>query len=183
MRTLLLMLLLLCGSVLAEVRPVSSINLPMMLPMTHAETMQGKILRVGLLEENHAPWAMRIGNDLYGINADYLSALRQLTGAQFSLNLYSDQPHLMQALNTGQIDFALGMWIYPLPAGTLSSDNWYSSPLRVYRNQQNQRAVMFNSQNAQLAISESTLAQLPPALAARHSWRRYSSDQIGRAHV
>lgn len=176
MRTLLLMLLLLCGSVLAEVRPVSSINLPMMLPVTHAETMQGKILRVGLLEENHAPWAMRIGNDLYGINADYLSALRQLTGAQFSLNLYSDQPHLMQALNSGQIDFALGMWISPLPAGALSSDNWYSSPLRVYRNQQNQRAVMFNSQNAQLAISESTLAQLPPALAARHSWRHYSSD-------
>ena len=176
MRFLLLMLLLLCGSVLAEVRPVSSVNLPMMLPVTHAETMQGKILRVGLLEENHAPWAMRIGNDLYGINADYLSALRQLTGAQFTLNLYSDQQHLMQALSSGQIDFALGMWATPLPAGTLSSDNWYSSPLRVYRNQQNQRAVMFNSQNAQLAISNSTLAQLPPALAARHSFRRYSSD-------
>lgn len=176
MRVFLLMLLVLCGSALAEVRPVSSVNLPMMLPVTHAETMQGKILRVGLLEENHAPWAMRIGNDLYGINADYLSALRQLTGAQFTLNLYSDQPHLMQALSSGQIDFALGMWVTPLPAGTLSSDNWYSSPLRVYRNQQNQRAVMFNSQNAQLAISDSTLAQLPPALASRHSWRHYSSD-------
>jgi len=175
-RVFLLMLMLLCGSALAEVRPVSSVNLPMMLPVTHAETMQGKILRVGLLEENHAPWTMRIGNDLYGINADYLSALRQLTGAQFTLNLYSDQLHLMQALSSGQIDFALGMWVTPLPAGTLSSDNWYSSPLRVYRNQQNQRAVMFNSQNAQLAISDSTLAQLPPALAARHSFRRYSSD-------
>jgi len=175
-RYALLILLLLCGSGLAEVRPVSSVNLPMMLPVTRAETMQGRMLRVGLLEENHAPWAMRIGNDLYGINADYLSALRQLTGAQFTLTLYTDQAHLMQALNNGQIDFALGMLVSPLPQGILSSDTWYSSPLRVYRNQQNQRAVMFNSQNAQLAISDSTLAQLPPALAARHRFRRYSSD-------
>ncbi|MGJ0126074.1 ATP-binding protein [Pantoea sp. RHCKP32] len=175
-RTLLLILLLLCGPALAEVRPVSSVNLPMMLPVTHADTMQGKILRVGLLEENHAPWTMRVGNDLYGINADYLSALRQLTGAQFTLSLYRDQPHLLEALNSGQLDFALGMWVSPLPDAILSSDNWYSSPLRVYRNQQNQRAVMFNSHNASLAISDSTLAQLPPGLAARHSWRHYSSD-------
>ncbi|WP_312829002.1 hybrid sensor histidine kinase/response regulator [Pantoea anthophila] len=175
-RYALLILLWLCSSALAEVRPVSSLNLPMMLPVTHAETMQGKSLRVGLLEENHAPWTMRIGNDLYGINADYLAALRQLTGAQFTLRLYSDAPQLMQALNRGEIDFALGMWNTPLPQGTLSSESWFSSPLRVYRNQQNQRAVMFNSQNAQLAISDSTLAQLPPALAARHHWRRYSSD-------
>lgn len=173
---MLLILLLLCGPALAEVRPVSSVNLPMMLPVTHADTMQGKILRVGLLEENHAPWTMRIGNDLYGINADYLSALRQLTGAQFRLSLYRDQPQLLQALNSGQLDFALGMWIAPLPDTILSSDNWYSSPLRVYRNQQNQRAVMFNSHNATLAISDTTLAQLPPALAARHSWRHYSND-------
>ncbi|MGK3140681.1 ATP-binding protein [Pantoea sp. C2G6] len=175
-RYALLLLLLLCGSVLAEVRPVSSVNLPMMLPVTHAEAMQGRMLRVGLLEENHAPWAMRIGNDLYGINADYLSALRQLTGAQFTLSLYTDSSQLMLALNSGQIDFALGMLAAPLPDGTLSSDTWYSSPLRIYRNQQNQRAVMFNSQNAQLAISDTTLAQLPPALAARHRWRHYSSD-------
>ncbi|MGD9424146.1 ATP-binding protein [Pantoea sp. NSTU24] len=175
-RTVLLILLMLCGPALAEVRPVSSVNLPMMLPVTHADTMQGKILRVGLLEENHAPWTMRIGNDLYGINADYLSALRQLTGAQFTLSLYRDQQQLLQALNSGQLDFALGMWNAPLPDTLLSSDNWYSSPLRVYRNQQNQRAVMFNSHNATLAISDSTLAQLPPALAARHSWRHYSND-------
>jgi len=175
-RTLLLILLLLCGPALAEVRPVSSVNLPMMLPVTQADTMQGKVLRVGLLEENHAPWTMRVGNDLYGIDADYLSALRQLTGAQFRLSLYRDQQQLLTALNSGQLDFALGMWVSPLPDAILSSDNWYSSPLRVYRNQQNQRAVMFNSHNASLAISDSTLAQLPPALAARHSWRRYSSD-------
>lgn len=176
MRYALLILLLLWGGARADVRPVSSVNLPMMLPVNRAETMQGRMLRVGLLEENNAPWAMRIGNDLYGINADYLSALRQLTGAQFSLTLYADQAHLLQALNDGQIDFALGMLAAPLPDGILSSDNWFSSPLRIYRNQQNQRAVMFNSQNAQLAISDTTLAQLPPALAARHHWRRYSSD-------
>jgi two-component system sensor histidine kinase EvgS len=175
-RNWLLILLLLWSGVGMAVRPVSSVNLPMMLPVNRAETMQGRMLRVGLLEENNAPWAMRIGNDLYGINADYLSALRQLTGAQFSLTLYADQAHLLQALNNGEIDFALGMLAAPLPPGTLSSDIWYSSPLRIYRNQQNQRAVMFNSQNAQLAISDTTLAQLPPDLAARHRWRRYSSD-------
>ena len=172
----LLILMLLWSGAQAEVRPVSSVNLPMMLPVNRAETMQGRMLRVGLLEENNAPWAMRIGSDLYGINADYLSALRQLTGAQFSLTLYPDQAHLLQALHDGQIDFVLGMLAEPLPPGMLSSDTWYSSPLRVYRNQQNQRAVMFNSQNAQLAIAETTLAQLPPELAARHHWRRYSSD-------
>ncbi len=46
--------------------------------------MQGKVVRVGLLDENTAPWAMHVGNDLYGIDADYLAALHQLTGAQFS---------------------------------------------------------------------------------------------------
>lgn len=160
----------------ANLRPVSSVNLPMMMPVKAAETMQGKMLRVGILEDNNAPWTMRVGNDLYGIDADYLAALRQLTGAQFTLTQFATQAALLQALQQEKIDFALGMLTPPLPSGTLSSDNWFSSPLRIYRNQQNQRAVMFNSQNAQLAISESTLAQLPETLAARHQWRTYSSD-------
>lgn len=171
-----LMVLFLCPLLQAALRPVSSINLPMMMPVKGAEAMQGKMLRVGLLEDNNAPWAMRVGNDLYGIDADYLAALRQLTGAQFSLSLFASQADLLQALKQQQIDFALGMLSPPLPSGMLSSDNWFSSPLRIYRNQQNQRAVMFNSQNAQLAISQSTLAQLPHAFAERHQWRTYGSD-------
>ncbi|WP_205957372.1 ATP-binding protein [Pantoea stewartii] len=172
----LLLLLLLAPLAQADVRPVSSINLPMMMPVKGAELMQGKVVRVGLLDENTAPWAMHVGNDLYGIDADYLAALHQLTGAQFSLHLYATQPALLSALQAGQIDFALGMLAPPFPAGAVASDSWFSSPLRIYRNQQNQRAVMFNSDNAQLAISEQTLAQLPPALAARHHWRTYGSD-------
>lgn len=175
-RWLLLLLLVFTSLVQADVRPVSSINLPMMMPVKGAELMQGKVLRVGLLEENNAPWTMRVGNDLYGIDADYLAALHQLTGAQFTLSLYATQADLLRALNEGQIDFALGTIAPPLPENTRASDSWFSSPLRIYRNQQNQRAVMFNSHNAQLAISKLTLAQLPPALAASHRWRTYSSD-------
>ncbi|MDJ0034467.1 transporter substrate-binding domain-containing protein [Pantoea allii] len=172
----LLLLLLFTSLAYSDVRPVSSINLPMMMPVKGAELMQGKVLRVGLLEENNAPWTMLVGKDLYGIDADYLAALHQLTGAQFTLRLYATQADLLRALHDGQIDFALGMIAPPLPMNTLASDSWFSSPLRIYRNQQNQRAVMFNSHNAQLAISQLTLAQLPPALAARHQWRTYGSD-------
>ncbi|ADD76363.1 BvgS [Pantoea ananatis LMG 20103] len=175
-RWLLLFLLVFTTLAQADVRPVSSISLPMMMPVKGAELMQGKVLRVGLLEENNAPWTMRVGNDLYGIDADYLAALHQLTGAQFTLSLYATQADLLGALTDGRIDFALGMIAPPLPANTVASDSWFSSPLRIYRNQQNQRAVMFNSHNAQLAISHLTLAQLPPALATRHQWRTYGSD-------
>ncbi|WP_239952655.1 ATP-binding protein [Pantoea sp. Z09] len=174
-----LLLLLLCLTVLpgwAEIRPVSGLDLPMMMPVNGADAMQGKTLRVGLLEESNAPWTMRVGDELYGLDADALAALHQLTGARFTLKLFADRAQLVAALQSSQIDFALGALPNPLPAGVLHSESWFSSPLRIYRSQRNARAVMFNSQNAQLAISDVTLAQLPTAVAQKHRWRTYSND-------
>ena len=175
-RALLLLLCLMTTLAQAEVRPVSSLDLPMMMPVNGADTMQGKVLRVGLLEESNAPWAMRVGDELYGLDADALAALHQLTGARFSLQLFGDRTQLIAALQANQIDFALGALPSPLPEGVLHSESWFTSPLRIYRSQRNARAVMFNSQNAQLAISAVTLAQLPAAVAAKHRWRTYSND-------
>lgn len=174
-----LLLLLLCLTTLqswAEIRPVSGLDLPVMMPVNGADAMQGKTLRVGLLEESNAPWTMRVGEELYGLDADALAALHQLTGARFALTLFADRPQLIAALQAQQIDFALGALPDPLPAGVLHSESWFSSPLRIYRSQRNARAVMFNSQNAQLAISDVTLAQLPAAVAQKHHWRTYSND-------
>ena len=72
---LLLLLSLVVTLTWAEVRPVSSLDLPMMMPVNGADTMQGKTLRVGLLEESNAPWTMRVGDELYGLDADALAAL------------------------------------------------------------------------------------------------------------
>lgn len=176
-RTLLILVLSLTTTLaLADLRPVSSLDLPMMMPVNGADAMQGKTLRVGLLEESNAPWTMRVGDELYGLDADALSALHQLTGARFSLSLFADRARLMAALQANQIDFALGALPNPLPDGVLHSESWFTSPLRIYRSQRNARAVMFNSQNAQLAISDITLAQLPAAVAEKHRWRTYSND-------
>ena len=179
MRALWLLALLLCllpRLTQAEVRPVSSLDLPMMMPVNGADAMQGKRLRVGLLEESNAPWTMRVGNELYGLDADALAALHQLTGARFTLTLFADRDQLLQALQAQRIDFALGALAKPLPEGVLQSESWFTSPLRIYRSQRNARAVMFNSRNAQLAIGAATLAQLPPAVAQKHRWRTYSND-------
>jgi len=175
-RFLLLLLSLMATLACAELRPVSSLDLPMMMPVSGADAMQGKTLRVGLLEESNAPWTMRVGDELYGLDADALAALHQLTGARFTLRLFADRAQLMAALQSGQIEFALGALPNPLPAGVLHSESWFSSPLRIYRSQRNARAVMFNSENAQLAISQVTLAQLPATVAQKHRWRTYNND-------
>lgn len=160
----------------ADYRPVSSVTLPVMMPVDAHTNWHGRQLIVGVLEENNAPWAMRVGNDLYGIDADYLAALSQLTGVQFVVKAFPDDARQLAALKNGEIDFLLGIAHPALPPGVLLSDSWYSSPLRIYRNRENQRAVMFNSRDAQLAISRQTLSLLPPALIARHRWREYGSD-------
>ncbi|HAB25601.1 MAG TPA: hypothetical protein DCE30_12615, partial [Pantoea sp.] len=89
-RFLLLLLSLMATLACAELRPVSSLDLPMMMPVSGADAMQGKTLRVGLLEESNAPWTMRVGDELYGLDADALAALHQLTGARFTLRLFAD---------------------------------------------------------------------------------------------
>lgn len=175
-RWLLLLCLLFCVAAKADYRPVSSVTLPMMIPVNEHNNWHGRQLIVGVLEENNAPWAMRPGNDLYGIDADYLAALSQLTGVQFTVKAFPDEVRLLAALKNGDLDFMLGVAHPALPPGFLLSDSWYSSPLRIYRNRENQRAVMFNSRDAQLAVSRQTLSLLPPALMTRHRWREYGSD-------
>lgn len=175
-RWLLLLCLLFCVMAQADYRPVSSVTLPMMMPVNQHNNWHGRQLIVGVLEENNAPWAMRVGNDLYGIDADYLAALSQLTGVQFAVKAFPDEARLLAALKNGDLDFLLGVAHPALPPGFLLSDSWYSSPLRIYRNRENRRAVMFNSRDAQLAVSRQTLSLLPPALMTRHRWREYGSD-------
>ena len=170
MKWLWLLCLLLAASVRAELLPASSVMLPAVMPAPHAAPPPAAQLRVAVPVQNSAPWSMRIGDRLWGIDADYLSALSQQSGVRFQLQGYPDRTAQLQALKRGEVDLVLTTESTPLPAGASLSTSWFSTPLRIYRNRENQRAVMFNSDNAQLTIAGSTLTQLPPALAARHRW-------------
>jgi len=174
-------LLLLCALLFsllahAELQPASSVMLPAMMPAPRATPWPAPALRVAVPAQNSAPWAMRIGGRIWGIDADYLSALSQLSGTPFTLQSYADRDAQLTALQRGDVDLVLSNQHTDLPAGTLLSDSWYTSPIRIYRNRDNQRAVMFNSDNAQLTIAESTLSQLPPELVQRHRWHPLPGD-------
>ena len=71
---------------------------------------------------------------------------------------------------------AFGLPQQPLPAGLYATRARYSTPLRVYRSRQNRRPVMFNSQDARIAVSVGTLQQITPDFVRRHRWETYSSD-------
>ncbi|MCL9646348.1 ATP-binding protein [Pantoea eucrina] len=165
-----LLCLLLVAGARAELLPASSVMLPAVMPVPHAAPPPATQLRVAVPVQNSAPWSMRIGDRLWGIDADYLSALSQQSGLRFQLQGYPDRSAQLQALKRGEVDLVLTTESAPLPAGASLSASWFSTPLRIYRNRANQRAVMFNSDNAQLTIAGSTLTQLPPELAARHRW-------------
>ncbi|MDI9220959.1 transporter substrate-binding domain-containing protein [Pantoea sp. EA-12] len=160
----------------ADLQPASSVMLPAMMPAPHAEPWTAPNLRVAVPAQNSAPWAMRIGDRIWGIDADYLSALSQLTGTHFTLQTYSDRTQQLAALARGDVDFVLSSAHYPLTDGLQTSDSWYNSPVRIYRNRDNQRAVMFNSDSAQLTIAEATLAQLPDAFVRSHRWHSLPGD-------
>ncbi len=155
----------------AGLQPASSVMLPAMMPAPHAEPWPGSVLRVAVPAQNSAPWAMRIGDRIWGIDADYLSALSQLSGSTFSLHGYPDFAAQLAALQRGDVDMVLSTRQRDLPADVLTSESWFTSPMRIYRNRDNQRAVMFNSDNAQLTIAADTLAQLPQTFAHRHRWQ------------
>ncbi|PJZ05040.1 sensor histidine kinase BvgS [Pantoea rodasii] len=160
----------------ADLQPASSVMLPAMMPAPHAEPWPEPTLRVAVPAQNSAPWAMRIGDRIWGIDADYLSALSQLTGTHFILQSYADRALQLAALARGEVDFVLSTEHAQLPENVLASDSWVNSPIRIYRNRDNQRAVMFNSENAQLTIAEATLAQLPSAFVQSHRWRSLPGD-------
>lgn len=174
MRTLLLMLLLFTSSALAALRPVSSIALPQeMMPMP---VEWGKTLRVGVLQDNSSPWNIVVGSDLYGINADYLVALQQTSGLHVSVQGFSTQQAMMAALQSGQLDVLFGVAQQTLPADLSATQPWFSSPLRIYRNRNNLRPVMFNSGDARLSVSRDTLARVNPDFARKHHWQVLPSD-------
>ncbi|WP_097094534.1 hybrid sensor histidine kinase/response regulator [Candidatus Pantoea floridensis] len=172
----LLVLLLLSLPARADLLPASSVMLPAMMPAPHAEPWSGATLRVAVPAQNSAPWAMRIGDRIWGIDADYLSALSQLTGTRFTLQSYADRAQQLAALQRGDVDFVLSTEHAASPPEVLLSDSWYSSPIRIYRNRDNQRAVMFNSDTAQLTIADATLAQLPTAFVQQHRWHSLPGD-------
>ena len=98
-RLLLAVMLLLCLPVAAALRPISSVLMPQeMMPLDQSSPWQDKPLRVGILRDNSTPWNMVVGQDLYGINADYLVALTQTTGLKFQVADYPDWQALQQAL-------------------------------------------------------------------------------------
>ncbi|MFS2223261.1 transporter substrate-binding domain-containing protein [Pantoea sp. B65] len=161
----------------AAYRAISSIVLPQeMQPNNLLRPWHDKPLRVGILRDNSSPWNMVVGGDLYGINADYLALLSHSSGLQFDIEGYPSRDALLQALQHGQLDLLFGIAQHQLPAGLYATQPWYSSPLRIYRNRNNQRQVMFNSRDARIAIGRQTQALVSPAFARQHHWLTFDSD-------
>lgn len=176
-RFLLLLLLFCCLPGTAALRPVSSVNFPQeMMPLATTSPWQGKVLRTGILQDNGTPWNMVVGDDLYGINADYLLALTQTSGLRFEVSAFDSQAALNDALAAHHIDIAFGVPQSALPAGLSATQPWFTSPLRIYRSRENPRPVMFNSENARLTISRAALALVPPAFAQKHRWQVVDND-------
>ncbi|ERK18315.1 Virulence sensor protein bvgS precursor [Pantoea sp. AS-PWVM4] len=177
MRRLLLLLVWLFSTVVqADLQPASSVMLPSMMPAPHSTPWSSSPLRVALPAQNSAPWVMRIGDQIWGVDADYLSALSQLTGSHFVLQTYADRDQQLAALARGEVDLVLSTNHASLSPDIRLSDSWYTSPVRIYRNRENQRAVMFNSHNAQLTVAQSTLAQLPENFVRAHRWFALPGD-------
>ena len=123
-----LCLLLISLTARADLQPASSVMLPAMMPAPHIEPWPQPTLRVAVPAQNSAPWAMRIGDRIWGIDADYLSALSQLTGTHFSLQSYADRAQQLAALERGDVDFVLSNEHALLPENILVSDSWVNSP-------------------------------------------------------
>lgn len=136
---------------------VSNLTLPTDLLLNGvANPWRGKTLRVGILSDNSSPYNIIIDSDYYGLNADYLNYVQQVTGIRFMLSGYDSSDALLQALQQGQIDLLYGMPDNPLPPGIWASKAYYVSPLRVLRSRQNTRQIMVNSPAAEIAISKMT---------------------------
>ncbi len=176
-RILLLILLLCVSSASAGLRPISSISLPQeMMPLASPPSGLEKNLRVGVLVGGSSPWNMVVGNDLYGINADYLVALQQTSGLSINVQGFNRLPEMLDALQQGKVDVLFGVPQHPLPSGVSATQPWFSSPLRIYRNRNNLRPVMFNSGEARISVSRDTLARVNPAFAQQHRWQIVDSD-------
>lgn len=178
-RCLLLMLVLLSMTITAraDLHPISSLMMaPSMMPASPPDPPAEQIIRVGILQDSSAPRNIVVGNDLYGINADYLVALHQISGLSFRITPYVSPGSLMAAMNNRQLDVAFGVAPQPLAKGYFATQPWFSSPLRIYRNRNNARQVMFNSASARIAISSESYRLLTQDFARQHRWLIRDND-------
>ncbi len=176
-RLVMVLLLLISLTAGAALRPISSVTLPQeMMPLEQSAAWQDKTLRVGVLRDNSTPWNMVVGQDLYGINADYLVALSRATGMRFQIDAFNNWQALTQALQHGQLDILFGVPQHKLAEGMSATQPWFTSPLRIYRSRDNLRPVMFNSADAQITLSRAALALVDPAFAQRHHFQVVEND-------
>ncbi|QNK31369.1 transporter substrate-binding domain-containing protein [Serratia sp. JUb9] len=166
---LLFSLLALCASALAAQPPryhlVSNLSLPNdMLLAREKNLWRGKMLRVGIISENTSPYNIIVDDDLYGLNADYLDYIQQVTGIRFEVLGFANLARLQQALQRGEIDLLYGIPRQAVSGPLQLSHPYYASNLRVLRDRNNNRPVMLNSATARVAIGALTDMQAGTAL-------------------
>ncbi|HFI5334664.1 TPA: transporter substrate-binding domain-containing protein [Serratia liquefaciens] len=172
MRALLLLVtMLLCvGSLAHAAQPVryqlvSNLNIPPdLLIASEKNPWRDATLRIGIISENTSPYNIIVDDDLYGLNADYLGYVQQVTGIHFQIYGFSDLAKLEQALHEGTVDLVYGIPQNEALHGLKISQPYYVSNLRVLRDRSNDRKVMLNSANARVAISTLTDMQAGNAL-------------------
>ncbi|MFJ3266804.1 ATP-binding protein [Serratia liquefaciens] len=168
---LLLVMMLLCvGSLAHAAQPVhyqlvSNLNIPPdLLIASEKNPWRDATLRIGIISENTSPYNIIVDDDLYGLNADYLGYVQQVTGIHFQIYGFSDLAKLEQALHDGTVDLVYGIPQNEALHGLKISQPYYVSNLRVLRDRSNDRKVMLNSANARVAISTLTDMQAGNAL-------------------
>ncbi|WP_095096289.1 ATP-binding protein [Serratia ficaria] len=181
MRSALLLLLLFCA--LAQAAPVryqlvSNLTAPAeMLIASEKNPWRDRTLRVGIISENTSPYNIIVDDDLYGLNADYLGYIQQVTGIHFAIYGFADLAQLEQALHNGVIDLVYGLPQSEALRGLKISQPYYVSNLRVLRDRSNDRPVMLNSAKARVAISALTDMQAGSALQrAASQVQRYDNN-------
>ena len=136
-----------------------------------------RMLRIGIISENTSPYNIIVDDDLYGLNADYLGYIQQVTGIRFAIYGFADLTQLEQALHDGKIDLLYGIPQSEALHGLAISQPYYVSNLRVLRDRSNDRPVMLNSANARVAIGALTDMQSGGALQAVASQiQRYDNN-------
>ncbi|WP_265554315.1 ATP-binding protein [Serratia grimesii] len=170
---LLLLALLLClGKTAQAGQPVryqlvSNLSIPPdMLIASEKNPWRDASLRIGIISENTSPYNIIVDDDLYGLNADYLGYIQQVTGIHFQIYGFTDLARLEQALHNGTIDLVYGIPQNEALHNLKVSQPYYVSNLRVLRDRSNDRQVMLNSANARVAISTLTDMQAGNALKA-----------------
>ncbi|HFJ8951674.1 TPA: transporter substrate-binding domain-containing protein [Serratia liquefaciens] len=185
MRALLLLItMLLCvGSLAHAAQPVryqlvSNLNIPPdLLIASEKNPWRDATLRIGIISENTSPYNIIVDDDLYGLNADYLGYVQQVTGIHFQIYGFSDLAKLEQALHDGTVDLVYGIPQNEALHGLKISQPYYVSNLRVLRDRSNDRKVMLNSANARVAISTLTDMQAGNALKTVSSHvQRYNNN-------